>query len=186
MAKFCANGHQIEDSWAVCPYCQRTGYQSAGSHENLRTRVESGAPQQSAARHPAPHQSAAGHHGATGREAGAPGGGRRTMLLADQRKGPVVGWFVALTGEQKGEDFRIREGQNIIGSAQDADIVLRDPAIAGKHVSLRYKDQKFTITDLDSTNGTFLNDRADPIVREELKDNDLVRIGEVSLRFKRL
>jgi pSer/pThr/pTyr-binding forkhead associated (FHA) protein len=108
------------------------------------------------------------------------------MLLADKRKAPVVGWFVALTGEQQGEDFRIREGQNTIGSAQDADIVLRGPAIAGKHVSLRYKDQKFTITDLDSTNGTFLNERADPIAREELKDNDVVRIGEVSLRFKRL
>jgi len=40
------------------------------------------------------------------------------------------------------------------------------------------------ITDLDSTNGTFLNDRSDPIAREELKDNDIVRIGEVNLKFK--
>ena len=106
------------------------------------------------------------------------------MLLADKRKSPVVGWFVALTGQQKGEDFRIREGPNTIGSAPDADIVLRDAAISGKHASLRYKDQKFTITDLDSTNGTFLNDRADPIAREELKDNDIVRIGEVTLKLK--
>ena len=60
-----------------------------------------------------------------------------------------------------------------MGSAPDADIVLRDTAISGKHASLRYKDQKFTITDLDSTNGTYLNDRADPIAREELKDNDV-------------
>ncbi len=108
------------------------------------------------------------------------------MLLADKRKAPVVGWFVVLSGEQKGEDFRIREGQNIIGSAHDADVVLRDTAIAGKHASLRYKDDKFTITDLDSTNGTFLNERTDPIAREELKDNDVVRIGEVRLKFKSL
>jgi hypothetical protein len=120
------------------------------------------------------------------RETAAPGAGRKTMLLTDKRKPPVVGWFVALTGEHKGEDFRIREGQNTIGSAQDADIVLRDTAISGKHASLRYKDQKFTITDLDSTNGTFLNDRTDPIAREELKDNDIVRIGEVTLKFKSL
>jgi hypothetical protein len=171
MAKFCANGHQIEDSWAVCPYCQRTGYQSAAP-ASLRTRPESEAPYD------------ASREGATAREAAAPATGRKSMLLADKRKAPVVGWFVALTGEQRGQDFRIREGQNTIGSAPDADIVLRDPAIAGKHVSLRYKDQKFTITDLDSTNGTFLNDRADPIAREELKDNDIVRIGEVSLKFK--
>jgi pSer/pThr/pTyr-binding forkhead associated (FHA) protein len=107
-------------------------------------------------------------------------------VLTDKRKAQVVGWFVALTGQQKGEDFRIREGPNTIGSAPDADVVLHDTAISGKHASLRYKDQKFTITDLDSTNGTFLNDRADPIAREELKDNDIVRIGEVTLKFKSL
>ena len=161
MAKFCANGHQMEDSWEVCPYCQRTGYQSAGAGASIKTRLESDA--------------AAGAGQASG---------RRTVLVTDKRKAPVVGWFVALTGEQKGEDFRIREGQNTIGSAPDADIILRDVAISGKHASLRYKDEKFTITDLDSTNGTFLNDRTDPIAREELKDNDVIRVGEVSLKFK--
>lgn len=174
MAKFCANGHQIEDSWEVCPYCQRTGYQSARAATSLKSRLESNAL----------GEAAAPHEGAMLREAVGPSGGRGTVLLTDKHKPPVVGWFVALTGEQKGEDFRIREGPNTIGSAPDADIVLRDGAISGKHASLRYKDEKFTITDLDSTNGTFLNDRADPIAREELKDSDIVRIGGVSLKFK--
>ena len=62
--------------------------------------------------------------------------------------------------------------------------MLRDTPVSGKHASLRYKDQKFFLTDLDSTNGTYLNDARDPIAREELKDNDVVRIGEVSLKFK--
>jgi hypothetical protein len=114
----------------------------------------------------------------------APAAGRKTVILTEKRKPPVVGWFVALTGEQKGEDFRIRDGQNIIGSASDADVVLRDTAVSGKHASLRYKDQKFFLTDLDSSNGTYLNDGTTPIAREELKDNDVVRIGEVSLKFK--
>jgi hypothetical protein len=154
----------MEDNWEVCPYCQRTGYQPEATAVSVKTRLESGPP----------------------REAAPPAASRRTVLLADKRKPPVVGWFVVLAGEQKGEDFRIREGPNTIGSAPDADIVLRDAAISGKHASLRYKDQKFTITDLDSTNGTFLNDRADPIAREELQDNDIVRVGQVTLKFKRL
>ena len=164
MAKFCANGHQMEDTWTICPYCQKTGYQTPAAPPPMKTRLES----EPAA---APSQSAA-----------APG--RKTVLLSDKKKSPVVGWFVALTGEQKGEDFRIRDGQNIIGSAPDADIVLRDTAVSSKHASLRYKDQKFFITDLDSTNGTFVNDSNEPVAREELKDNDLVRIGEVTLKFK--
>jgi len=162
MAKFCANGHQIEDSWEVCPYCQRTEYQPSPPPVTVKTRLESDMTREGTATV------------------------RRNVLIADQRKSPVVGWFVAMTGHQKGEDFRIREGPNTIGSASDADIVLHDAAISGKHASLRYRDEKFTITDLDSTNGTFLNDRTDPIAREELKDNDLVRMGEVTLKFKRL
>ena len=62
--------------------------------------------------------------------------------------------------------------------------MLRDSGVSGKHASLRYKDQKFFLTDLDSTNGTYLNDGPNPIAREELKDNDVVRIGEVSLKFE--
>jgi hypothetical protein len=154
----------MEDSWEVCPYCQRTGFQTAGgaSGAGAKTRLETAPPQES------------------------PGGGagRKTVLLTEKHKPPVVGWLVAMTGEQKGEDFRIRDGQNSIGSAPDSDIVLRDTAVSGKHASLRYKDQKFYLTDLDSTNGTFLNDGTQPIAREELKDNDMVRIGDVSLKFK--
>jgi hypothetical protein len=173
MAKFCANGHQIEDSWDLCPYCQRSGYQPGPPAVTVKTRLESEAPHQGASR-----------EGAALREATTHATTRRTVLVADKRKSPVVGWFVALTGPQRGEDFRIREGPNTIGSEPDADIVLRDSAISGKHASLRYKDQKFTITDLDSTNGTFLNDHPESIAREELKDNDIIRIGEVTLKFK--
>ena len=176
MAKFCANGHQMEDTWEVCPYCQRTGYQPGSPAVTVKTRLEPDLAREVGAT----------REGAAPREAATTGAGRRTVLLTDKRKPPVVGWFVALTGPQRGEDFRIREGPNVIGSATDADIVLRDSAISGKHASLRYKDQKFTITDLDSTNGTFLNDRSDPIAREELKDNDIVRMGEVTLKFKSL
>jgi hypothetical protein len=163
MAKFCANGHQMEDSWAVCPYCQRTGFQAPAAPP-MKTHVEAESPKEAPPPLPSP--------------------GRRTVLLTDKRKAPVVGWFVAITGDQKGEDFRIHDGQNVIGSAPDADIHLRDTAVSGKHASLRYKDQKFFLTDLDSSNGTFLNDGPNPIAREELKDNDIVRIGEVSLKFK--
>ena len=163
MAKFCANGHQMEDSWSICPYCQKTGYQTPAAPA-VKTRVESDV------------ASPAGQSAAAA--------GRKTALLTDKRKPPVVGWLVALTGEQKGEDFRIRDGQNIIGSAPDADVVLRDSAVSSKHASLRCKDQKFFITDLDSTNGTFVNDASEPVAREELKDNDLVRIGDLTLKFK--
>ena len=162
MAKFCANGHQMEDSWEICPYCQKTGYQGMSSTAGMKkTVLETDSPREAPALAP-----------------------RRTVLLSEKRKPPVVGWFVALNGEQKGEDFRIREGQNILGTAPEVEILLHDTAVSAKHASLRYKDGKFYLTDLDSTNGTFLNDNPEPITREELRDNDVVRLGEMQLKFK--
>ena len=164
MSKFCSNGHQMEDSWESCPYCAKTGFVGA---DYAKTRVESDVPRE-------------GQAGTA--TAAAPA--RRTVLISEKRKPPVVGWFVALTGEQKGEDFRIRDGQNILGSAPECDIVIRDNTVSAKHASLRYKDGKFILSDLDSSNGTFLNDRSEAIAREEVKDSDFIRLGEVSLKFK--
>ncbi len=165
MAKFCANGHQMEDSWEVCPYCQRTGFQVGTAAAAIaKTRIETDVVKDTAA----PASVA----------------GRKTVLLSESRKAPVVGWLVAMNGDHKGEDFRLVEGQNLIGSAADANIVLRDVTISARHASIRYKDGKFILSDLDSTNGTFLNDSSEQIARIELQDNDMVRLGEVNLKFK--
>src|SRR5580658_1859254 len=97
MPKFCTNGHQMEDSWPECPYCQRTGYQRTGLREGLdKTRLESS--------------------GAEATSAAPPTVERKTVLLAALQRAPVVGWLVAMNGVHKGEDFRLRDGQNIIGS----------------------------------------------------------------------
>ena len=89
-----------------------------------------------------------------------------------------------MSGDQKGEDFRLHDGKNTVGSASDSQVILRDNTVSGQHASIRYEDGKFLLTDLDSSNGTYLNDRK--VVREELKDNDEIRFGEVIVKFKRL
>jgi Inner membrane component of T3SS, cytoplasmic domain len=167
MAKYCTNGHQMEDEWTDCPYCARTGFQRGGAGGVMdKTRVES----------------ATGTAPATASAAADP---RKTVLLSTLRRPPVVGWLVAMNGGQKGEDFRLREGQNLIGSAGGLEVtLLNDLAISAKHASIRYRDGAFSLTDLDSTNGTFLNDRTETIAKEDLKDGDVIRVGEISLKFK--
>jgi hypothetical protein len=171
MPKFCNNGHQMEDSWELCPYCQRTGFQNpAGSAANLaKTRLEFDAP-------PPPPGAAPLAQSA--------GGVRKTVLLSGRPKGDLVGWVVIMDGDQKGEDFRIREGQNSIGSSPESDVLVKDPAVSGKHAVLRCRDKKFLLTDLDSSNGTYLNQSSDPLSMEELHDNDFVRLGTTTLKVK--
>jgi pSer/pThr/pTyr-binding forkhead associated (FHA) protein len=162
MAKFCSNGHQMEDSWDQCPYCQPTGYQRGTMAGGLKkTVIETEAAPQAGG-----------------------GAGRRTVLISEKRKPPVLGWLVAMSGDQKGEDFRVREGKNVLGSGADAQVTIRDDTVSAQHASLRYDDGKFFLTDLDSSNGTYINEKR--IAREELKDNDMVRVGEITLKFKAL
>jgi len=164
----------MEDSWELCPYCQRTGYQSPrGADSAGKTRLEmdkvmepaiQAGPTGSAPMLPAP---------------------RKTVLLSDvARKTALVGWLVAIDGDQKGEDFRLRDGQNTLGSAPDSDVVLHDQTISAKHASIRYKDGKFFLSDLDSSNGTFINGLEECVARVELNDSDTFRIGGVTLKFK--
>jgi hypothetical protein len=165
MAKFCNNGHQMEDAWTDCPYCVRTGYRGAAIADKTRadlaaTRVEV----------------ANGREGAVDLS--------KTVPLASVRRGPVVGWLVALNGVQKGEDFRLREGKNGVGSGTGSEVILRDSTVSANHASISYKDGRFVITDLDSTNGTYLNDDPNPVARIELTDNDVIRLGESVLKFK--
>lgn len=179
--KFCSNGHQMEEEWPICPYCQRTGFQRTNIAQGAdKTRLES--PSDAAAT----ASNAATASSAVTAPLTAPLEVRKTVILSSLHRQPVVGWLVALSGSQKGEDFRLREGQNVIGSSPGLEVTLGDPAVSSRHASLRYKDGVFLLTDLDSTNGTFVNDSSEPVARVELKDNDVVRIGEIALKFKRL
>jgi FHA domain len=169
VAKFCANGHQMEDSWDLCPYCQKTGFMP-GAGDLKKTRIDSSASTPTAAQVPAAPTAAAVV--------------RKTVVMADLHKAPLMGWVVLLDGMDKGKDFRVREGQNSLGSDASCNIVIPHPTISGKHASLRAQEGKFFLTDLDSTNGTYLNLDPNKIAREEIKDNDLIRLGEVTLKFK--
>lgn len=162
MPKFCNNGHQMEDAWSDCPYCIRTGYRAnnAGMGKTVLD-MDTTRPEQPVAYD-----------------------GGKTVALSSIKRAPVVGWLVAMNGSQKGEDFRLREGKNSLGTAAGNEVTLRDQAVSSKHASISYKDGKFMITDLDSTNGTFVNDSDEPIARTELMDNDMIRVGETTLKFK--
>lgn len=104
--------------------------------------------------------------------------------MVDERAQDVVGWVVALNGAQRGRDFRLVTGRNVMGTAADCDIVLTDPYLSSKHMAIRHEDGRFTLIDLDSTNGTFLNDKR--CSKDELIDNDKIRLGRTELKFKSL
>ncbi|MEM1250440.1 MAG: FHA domain-containing protein [Acidobacteriota bacterium] len=112
-----------------------------------------------------------------------PAAQRKTMRLSEKRP-PAVGWLVDIDGAQKGEDFRLIEGKVTLGASPSCDIQLDNEFASDVHASLRYDQGNYSLTDLDSTNGTAVN--GEPITRVELEDGDHIRIGDTNYVFKGL
>lgn len=73
------------------------------------------------------------------------------------------------------------EGKKLsIGRDAVSDIQLKDFSISRQHARLVRVFSDYYVEDLGSTNGTYLNDRA--VTKHMLKNGDLLRIGNFSLR----
>ncbi|MCB9728355.1 MAG: FHA domain-containing protein [Deltaproteobacteria bacterium] len=122
---------------------------------------------------------------APAQEAAAEFGDKTQFIQVVQEKPKeCVGWVVALNGPLKGQDFRLVTGKNVMGTAADCDIVLTDQYMSARHAVLRHEEGVFVLVDLDSTNGSFVN--GDRTSKEELIDNDRLRLGRTELKFKSL
>ena len=85
----------------------------------------------------------------------------------------------AITGELTGQEISI-DRDMLVGRHQSADIVLQAGEISRKHAAFLLKDQGLWLQDLNSSNGTFVNDlRIDH--ETLLKQGDIVQFA--SLKF---
>jgi hypothetical protein len=78
--------------------------------------------------------------------------------------------------------IELKDGVYRVGREKPADVVIPDTTISGNHAELQVKGAEWTIRDLGSTNGTFINDvpvRAAVRVRE----SDALRLGSVQMRL---
>ena len=85
----------------------------------------------------------------------------------------------AITGELTGQDIGI-DRDMLVGRHQSADILLQAAEISRKHAAFLLKDQALWVQDLNSSNGTFVNDLK--ITHDTLlKQGDIVQFA--SLKF---
>ncbi len=165
----CMNcGSGLQPDWDMCPYCGAPAGQQAYAAA-------------------APQMGYGGHQG--GAAAQAADAGEKTMAinlddLNKRQNRSVVGWIVAQNGNHRGQDFRLYDGKNLLGTAADCDIVITDPYLSAKHCTIRHENGNFVLIDLDSTNGTFVNQKR--VSTMELIDNDTVRLGRTEFKFKAL
>jgi hypothetical protein len=164
--KVCPNGHVMHPSWDSCPYCLEMQQAMAGGGGG-------------GGGMPAPMPMGQGTAMINVSDMG--GGGDKGRGSGDKSR-EVCGWLVALNGQHKGEDFRLRVGKNVIGTAADCDVVLSDKKLSRKHATIRFEGGEFQIADLDSSNGCFVND--EKIQKHDLIDNDIIKLGDIEFEFK--
>lgn len=74
----------------------------------------------------------------------------------------------------------------IIGRGDDANIIISDDLISSKHLEVKIKDDHVVIKDLNTSNGTLINeDKAKPGKNYVLKEWDKVKIGSATLIYAR-
>lgn len=72
--------------------------------------------------------------------------------------------------------------QITIGRGLNNDVILEDTRVSRHHAQLRYRARRFWVTDLGSTNGTYVN--GEPVQEQALRDGDTLSLGGLELTFK--
>lgn len=74
-----------------------------------------------------------------------------------------------------GRTYQLRDGSNIVGRGQDAQFRLPDTGVSRRHLEIRWDGQVALLSDLNSTNGTTVNNA--PVQEWQLADGDVIRLG---------
>lgn len=101
------------------------------------------------------------------------------LLAALGIKGPAL--VVRSGGGMAGQSFQPADGRTLIGRSPECEVFLDDVTVSRRHAELMREEDTFTIRDLGSLNGTYVNrKRIESVV---LEDDDEVQIGKYRLTF---
>lgn len=109
---------------------------------------------------------------------------KRSTLIVPEPE--AIPWMEVRSGPQKGTHFELTQDRLFVGRAgrgQRWDITLQDRAVSRPHAEITREGSAFTLTDLDSANGTLVNGE---LIRNPylLQDGDAITFGEMVLVFR--
>jgi len=70
-----------------------------------------------------------------------------------------------------------------IGRGYHNDIILSDPHVCADHICLSFNGDMWTVNDIDSVNGSFLDETKDKAHGHQLKSGDIITLGKSQVRI---
>jgi diguanylate cyclase (GGDEF)-like protein len=105
-----------------------------------------------------------------------------TLLQALGRATQDGASLLVYSGDDTGTRFPLDQPAMMIGRAPDAQVWVDTVGVSRRHAVLELDDSGAWLRDLDSVNGTFVNERklTAPVL---LQDRDLIRVGKLVLKY---
>src|SRR5437660_1333253 len=85
------------------------------------------------------------------------------------------------TGPAMGTRYPLAESPTVLGRGDNCQINIADESVSRRHASIQGDQDGFTVIDLQSTNGTFVNE--EHVSSHRLEDGDYLHIGNCIYRF---
>lgn len=83
--------------------------------------------------------------------------------------------------DQEEHVHELHEDTVTVGRLPDNSLPIEDASVSSHHAQLRFDNGNYKLVDLDSTNGTFVNNQ--PVTEATLRHGDNVRFGKVEVVF---
>jgi diguanylate cyclase (GGDEF)-like protein len=90
-----------------------------------------------------------------------------------------LAYLVVLAGVSAGEMFKLQEDRTVVGRGTKVTLRLNDEGVSREHCAFVREGEKIFVTDLGSTNGTYVN--GIKIDRKELTDGDKIMVGSTTI-----
>ena len=82
-----------------------------------------------------------------------------------------------------GRRYVFEKASLTIGRGRDNDIVLMSDAVSRRHTRLELRDNEAFVVDLNSTNGTYVNDESRLLSERRLNRGDLLKVGDTIFKY---
>lgn len=89
--------------------------------------------------------------------------------------------LVVFYGEDIGKRYFLDHTELVVGRSDSANIQVQQESVSRQHARFVTREGRTFVYDLNSTNGTFIND--DRVNTSELSDGDLVRVGQTIFKY---